>query len=312
MRRFVTRLVGILVLLAVPACMLPGLRREEPARVRTGRVEHVAPATQSVAIAASVEQPAPEAVEAAPARFDVAMAAQETRYQRTGRMRGRAHNVELAASRLDLAVVPAHGVLSFNETVGARGRDDGYRLAPVIQNGGLVDGIGGGVCQVAGTLHAAALHAGLDTAEHRVHSRPSTYLGLGLDAAVAWPDVDLKIQNPYDFPILVRATAERGKLRVELFGATAAPAVEISIEDEVIAPFEMRVGDPTLAVGTTVVADEGREGHLVRRTRTIDGRTETRTFRYAPAARVIRVGVVATEPAFDLSAAATTAVAPGA
>jgi vancomycin resistance protein YoaR len=230
---------------------------------------------------------------AQPASFEVVMAAQETRYLRGGRMRGRAHNVELAASRLDLAVIPAGGQISFNAAVGARGRDDGYRMAPVIQDGQLVDGVGGGVCQVASTLHAAALHAGLEVVDHKVHSRPSTYTGLAMDAAVAWPDRDLVIANPNAFPVLVQARAAGGVVHVELRGAEAAPAVTIAIEDEVIPFIDVIEEDPALAVGERVVISEGREGHFVHRTRTIGERVERRSFRYHSSARVIRVGVAA-------------------
>jgi len=42
----------------------------------------------------------------------------------------------------------------------------------VIYDGEMVDGIGGGVCQVASTLHAAALLGGLNIVRHAPHSRP--------------------------------------------------------------------------------------------------------------------------------------------
>ena len=77
---------------------------------------------------------------------------------------GRAHNVALAASRLNGRAIAPGEVLSFNACAGARTEGNGYRAAPVILEGKFVSGVGGGVCQVSTTLYNAALLAGLSVA----------------------------------------------------------------------------------------------------------------------------------------------------
>ncbi|HBQ18791.1 MAG TPA: hypothetical protein DEF51_49255, partial [Myxococcales bacterium] len=113
------------------------------------------------------------------ARRPVLIARYATDY--TPRERDRSHTLAVAARALDGATVPPMGQLSFNDQVGARSRDAGYREAHVIVDGEMVDGLGGGVCQVASTLHAAAFLGGLDVIDHVPHSRPSAYIPMGLD-----------------------------------------------------------------------------------------------------------------------------------
>ena len=82
----------------------------------------------------------------------------------------------------------------------------------------IVDGLAGGTCQISGTLHGAAFFAGLEVVERSPHSRPSWYIKLGLDATVVYPTTDLKLRNPYDFPVDVHAIIDKGTLVFELRG----------------------------------------------------------------------------------------------
>lgn len=227
-------------------------------------------------------------------RFDRVLATAETRYRRW--KRGRAHNVELSAARLDGAVLEPGGLLSFNDRVGPRSRRAGFRRAPVIIGGELTDGLGGGVCQTASTLHAAAWNAGLDVVEHQPHSRPSGYIRMGLDATVVWPRVDLKLRNPFEFPVLVRAeTTDDGRLAIRLLGAEAPREVESDFRVLARRAFGERfVDDPELPLGEVEVSQEGMEGATVERIRVVREGGEATTIldvvRYPPTDRVIRIG----------------------
>lgn len=226
-----------------------------------------------------------------PSHFGEVLGTWSTRFGRSG---SRAHNVRLAAERLDGAILAPGGILSFNDRVGARTRGEGYRIAPVIVDGELVDGIGGGTCQVASTLHAAAFVGGLQIVEHRPHSRPAGYVPLGLDATVVWPAVDLVVRNPFGVPVLVRATSHRRSLRVDLLAATRGPEVEW---ERVVArdaePTERVVEDPSVPWGEAHVSQDGIPGYRVIRTRVIDDgvrpRREQVTLRYPPTPRVVRI-----------------------
>ncbi len=217
-----------------------------------------------------------------------------TRFRTRGAERDRAHNVATAASYLDGATLPAGGRLSFNGRVGARDRGHGYRDAHVIVGGEMVDGIGGGVCQVASTLHAAAFLAGLDVEDHTPHSRPSEYIPMGLDATVVWPRIDLVLANPFPFPVTVRATTEEGALTVELFGLERVRRVDWRTRVLSTEPFADRyVEDASIPEGEQRVSQAGIRGFVVERSRTIeDGRglrVERRRLRYPATDRIVRV-----------------------
>ncbi|MCB9598310.1 MAG: VanW family protein [Sandaracinaceae bacterium] len=231
----------------------------------------------------------------------VLVARYSTDYGTSGGERPRAHNVELAASFLDGARIPANGRLSFNTRVGERSVGRGYRIAHVILDGEMVDGLGGGVCQVASTLHAAAFLAGLDVVEHRPHSRPSAYIPMGLDATVVWPDVDLVLANPYPFPLDVRARGVDGQMVVELWGARRTATVEWHRQTLATEGWSDRyVEDATVPPGRERITQRPIRGFTILRERTIHDaggvRIENRRLLYPPTDRIIRVAPGTLDP----------------
>ncbi len=139
----------------------------------------------------------------------------------------RVTNIRRAARYLDGIVLGPGEVLSFNKVVGPRTEARGFTWAPVIVADEMERGLGGGVCQVASTLHAAAVYGGLDVVQRRSHSRPSGYTPLGLDATVIYGEVDLKLKNPYDTPIILHAyLPTKTTVRVELLGREPEGKVE--------------------------------------------------------------------------------------
>jgi len=141
--------------------------------------------------------------------------------------RGRSANVELAAKKLNGLILRPLQTVSFNDRVGPRSVEAGFQQAPEIVGDELTVGIGGGTCQVSTTLYGASLFGGLKIVDRQSHSRPSSYTKLGLDATVSYPKVDLKIQNPYNFPIIVHSfIPEPGTIKVELLGGKAVKNVE--------------------------------------------------------------------------------------
>jgi vancomycin resistance protein YoaR len=262
-------------------------------RARTDRAE--AAEAKATAAAPEVIELPEVIVPPMPPSFDVVVAEHETTYRRWGRYRGRARNVELAAELLDGATIEPGEVLSFNDRVGPRTGRAGFRRAPVILAGELTDGLGGGVCQVASTLHAAAWHGGLDVVEHHAHSRPSAYVRMGLDATVSWPELDLVVQNPFDFPVRVEAAASGGRLTVRILGADRPREVESELR--VLSRSghgERIVEDPSLPSGTREITQEGIRGAVVERIRVIredgDATTALDVVRYPATDRILRVG----------------------
>src|SRR5690606_31917737 len=113
------------------------------------------------------------------------------------------------------------GRFSFNEVVGPRSAARGYRPAPVIVAGELVDDFGGGVCQVSTTVYNAALLAGLEVPVRTPHSIPVSYVPRGRDAAVVYGAVDLAFTNPFPVPLVIQTEVARDRVKVQLFGPRA-------------------------------------------------------------------------------------------
>jgi vancomycin resistance protein YoaR len=205
-----------------------------------------------------------------------------------GATSGRGKNIARAAGKLDGIVLAPGELVSFNEVVGARSEQNGFHRAPEIYKGEMVQGVGGGTCQVSSTLHAAAFSAGLDVVERYPHSRPSDYIGLGLDSTVSWPTVDLKLRNPWTFPIVVHTRIDRGKLSVQLLGKEKPATVTYARDTLAVLPFKRKVTESTwLEPGRVVQKQKGIRGYAIRKTRTIalaDGtrRVEVTVDHYPP------------------------------
>ncbi len=218
-------------------------------------------------------------------RLDAVLARFETHFALDP---NRGRNIEVAASRLDGIVLAPGEIVSFNETVGARTEKNGVRPAPEIYKGEMVTGIGGGTCQVSSTFHAAALNAGFDVVERYPHSRPLGYIALGLDSTVSWPTVDLKLRNPFPFPVVVDTRVERGKLTVELLGREKPATVQLRSDTLAVIPFKRKVTESNwLEPGKIVKKQKGIRGYAVKKTRVIrliDGseRVETTVDHYPP------------------------------
>jgi hypothetical protein len=186
-------------------------------------------------------------------------------------------------------------VFDFNETVGPRDEANGYRVATVIAQGELVDGIGGGTCQVSGTLHGAAFFAGLEVVERAPHTRPSTYIKLGLDAAVAYPTLNLKLRNNFDFPVVLHETVKNGKVRSEVLGPARSRTVTFFRRVDEIEPFTSEERETEdIPEGERVLSQRGVPGFKATVFRIVrDGAyaVRTKTFNHYPATtQIVKVG----------------------
>lgn len=154
----------------------------------------------------------------------------------------RTHNVVKAASQFNGLVVPPGGVISFNEVVGERTAEKGYRAAPmIVADKSLRDAIGGGVSQTSSTLYNAAIRAGLDVIEYQRHSFPVAYIGKGLDTTVnlPMPVIDIKVKNTKDSPVYIRTFYANQKVYFEVYGEPLPDGRTIRIrteEYETVAP----------------------------------------------------------------------------
>jgi hypothetical protein len=165
----------------------------------------------------------------------------------------RTANVRLAAAALDGVELKSGDELSFNLQVGPRTTARGYQMAPVILHETRQLQAGGGVCQVASTLFAAALLSGLSVVERTRHSSPVDYIALGEDATIAWGAKDLRIRNDL---------AQRVRLRVEVVGATLT--VLVAGEEASPDSYELETEEREIPGDPGAGSEPGREIELYR------------------------------------------------
>jgi len=219
----------------------------------------------------------------------------ETRYDRSDRARDRTFNLRLAASKLDGHVLLPGETFDFNDIVGPRDEANGYRVAPVIAEGEVVDGIGGGTCQISGTLHGAVFFSGLEVLERVPHTRPSSYIKMGLDATVVYPTINFRFRNGFDFPVVLHETVKNGAVRAEVLGPERKHTVTFIRRITEALPYEqLEREDDRLPRGVRVLAQRGVAGFAVTRYRILrEGPNAIRERwldRYPPTPQIVRLG----------------------
>ena len=156
-------------------------------------------------------------------------------------------------------------VFDYGEIIRLTERETGYREAPVILNGKLTPGIGGGICQVSSTLYNAVLRAGLEIVERRSHSLPVSYLPKGQDATYAEGYINFRFRNTSGKHLIIQSVVRDGLLTVKLFG-TLPKNVRYEIRSQTIRtlpPEEETKSSPLLAPGQRIQLMPGRNGYIV-------------------------------------------------
>lgn len=131
--------------------------------------------------------------------------------------RPRARNIGLSSTAIDSVIIPVGGIFSFNDIVGPRTPDRGYKRATVIVQGEYAEDYGGGICQTSSTLFNSIDQSGLKIVERAVHTKIVTYVPRGRDATVSWGGPDFKFQNNTNRPILIRSFAYGGYLTIKIY-----------------------------------------------------------------------------------------------
>lgn len=130
----------------------------------------------------------------------------------------RGSNIHVAGeSTSDILLMPGE-MFSYNRATGARTWNNGYKSAPIIVGGRVVNGEGGGVCQVSTTIYNAALLSGLKIDEVHNHTIPSRYAPRGRDASVSYGYTDLKFTNPFNHPIYIKNIVGNGAITTKIYG----------------------------------------------------------------------------------------------
>ncbi len=254
--------------------------------------------TSATKLDAAVLRTAPKRTREALRAVDVeaVLGSFETRYNTLDN--DRSFNLRVAARHVDGIVLLPGDEFDFNRVVGERSEANGFRPAPVIADGELTDGVGGGTCQIAGTLHAAVFFAGLPFLERNTHTRPSSYLKLGLDATVSFPKLNFRFRNDSPHPMAIGVEVGGGRVKVELRGPRAAQR-EVSFVRRIdkITPYQEQLrDDESLPAGVKVLGQRGVPGFEVTSFRLVRDPANESTTRerrhdlYPPTTQIWRVG----------------------
>ncbi len=178
----------------------------------------------------------------------------------------RTTNLRLAASKINGTVLLPNEEFSYNSVVGERTINAGYKMAATYSNGAVVDGLGGGICQISSTLYDAVVMANLKITTRRNHQFVTSYVPAGKDATVVWGSQDFKFVNSRKNPVRITATVQGGVATVQVWGIKEEVEYDISIETKKIATIEpttQYVQNPSLPAGQQKVVQAGSNGRKV-------------------------------------------------
>lgn len=150
----------------------------------------------------------------------------------------RTTNLRLASNKIDGTVIMPGEIFSYNKVVGERTIAAGYKNASVFENGRIVDGLGGGICQVSTTLYNAVLYANLKIVERTNHMFLAGYADGGRDATVAYGSLDFRFKNSRSYPIKIDSKVENGYCTVRIYGLRMEDDFEVEIVSNKIGPLK--------------------------------------------------------------------------
>ena len=227
----------------------------------------------------------------------------------------RSTNLRLASEKINGTVLAPGETFSYNKTVGARTVAAGYKNAKVYESGKVVDGIGGGICQVSSTLYNAALLANLEIVERRNHQFVTSYVGAGRDATVVYGQTDFKFKNTRKYPIRIVVTTNAGILKISIFGIKEENEYTFKFNTKTVSsiPYKTQyIEDSSLPAGTEKVEQKGANGLITETyiTKMLDGKVVSTELlskdTYSAMTRIIRRGTKKTSSSNSNATTTTT------
>lgn len=186
----------------------------------------------------------------------------------------RCQNLATGASKISGTVLMPGESFSMLDTVLPFTEENGYANAGQYEKDDkgsitLVDGLGGGICQVSTTLYLAVLRAELDVNERYPHTFPASYVKHGMDAAISEnANMNFRFTNNTEYPIYIDGYAGGGTISFAIYGHETRPSNR-TIEFESIDVETTDPGDPEeekdseLEEGTRVTERAAHTGYYV-------------------------------------------------
>lgn len=175
----------------------------------------------------------------------------------------RTANVRLAAKLVNGTILNPGEEFSYNKVVGPRTTARGFKAAAIFAQGEVVDGIGGGICQVSSTIYMAALRANMKITERRNHAFYVDYTPKGEDATVVYGSIDFRFVNTSEYPVKIVATSKNNYIRVQIMGTEPDEKVTVKLTKKThsTSPYTTREkASSSLAKGVREVQQKGQQG----------------------------------------------------
>ncbi len=229
--------------------------------------------------------------------FPDELATYTTRYDPTNT--NRSNNLEISAEKINGTIIMPGETFSYNQTVGERTIEAGYKEAGAYAGGKVVQDVGGGICQTSSTLYNAVLLANLEIVERSNHQFLTSYVDAGRDATVAWGSIDFKFKNTRTYPIKIVATVKNGVCTMSIYGIEEETEYEVVIQSNVLSYISYTTqyeNDSTLEEGKEEVEQSGYNGCTSEAYRILklNGEVVSKTLlskdTYNPMTRIIRRG----------------------
>ena len=141
----------------------------------------------------------------------------------------RTTNLRLAANKVNGTVLMPGETFSYNKIVGARTIAAGYKEAPIYVSGKVVDGLGGGICQISSTIYNAVIYANLDIVQRSNHQFIPSYVTASRDATVVYGSIDFQFKNNRNYPIKIICSVSGGVASCQIFGLKQDDDYEVQI-----------------------------------------------------------------------------------
>jgi vancomycin resistance protein VanW len=137
-------------------------------------------------------------------------------------------NLRLAAEKLNGLVIPPGKVFSFWKAIGNPSKEKGYVEAMLISEGKVIEGQGGGLCQMSNLLFWLFLHTPVEVVERFHHSRDAfpdsgRTLPFGSGATVFYNLIDLQIKNTTDQPLQLKVWLTDTQLKGQVLAGESEP-----------------------------------------------------------------------------------------
>ena len=208
----------------------------------------------------------------------------------------RVQNIHHIADLLDATLVRPGETFSVNARVGQRTVKNGFRSAPSIEDGDMVETVGGGVSQFATTLFNALFYGGYDIIERQPHTYWFTRYPMGLDATLSIPHPDIVFKNDTEAGALIKTAYTDTTITVKMYGDNGGRRVrsDVSARQNIVQPPLEYIPNPHLDADEEKTREGGEIGWTVLTRRFItypDGKVkeEKRKVTYKPRARRVEV-----------------------